>query len=167
MRALLPILAISLLAACSGSKEPEGDSAADYAQRAGVATASPTVAEVNAQPIVAPTGSAKLAALTPEAPKALGQYKGGCTFAYQGRQILVVRPPVKAGSDIEGLLVIEGQQIILPGSEAADGGVTLAGAGYTVSVSRAAGNERGVAGLKVSGPQGDTIFTPGTWSCAA
>ena len=167
MRRLLAILAVAVLAACSGSEESESDSAADFAQRAGVASGTPAVAEINSQPIVAPTGDAKLAALSGEAPKALGQYKGGCTFAYQGRQVLVVRPPVKVGGDIEGLLVIDGQQIILPGTEAADGGVNLAGAGYTVSVSRAAGNERGVAGLKVSGPTGDTVFTPGTWSCAA
>lgn len=167
MMRLLPILTVALLAACSGSQEPEGDSAADFAQRAGVGTTPPAVAEINSQPIVAPTGNAKLAALSAEAPKALGQYKGGCTFAYQGRQVLVVRPPVKAGGEVEGLLVVDGQQIILPGSEAGDGGVTLAGAGYTVAVSRAAGNERGVAGLKVSGPEGDTVFTPGTWSCAS
>ena len=167
MKRLLPILAASLLAACSGAKEAEGDNAADFAQRAGVATASPNVAEINAQPIVAPTGAAQLAPLAEDAPKALGQYKGGCTFAYQGRQVLVVRPPVKAGGDIEGLLVVDGQQVILPGSQTADGGVTLAGAGYTVSVSRPQRDERGVASLKVAGPQGDTVFTPGTWSCAA
>ena len=81
MRRLLLILAVAVLAACSGSEEPEGDNAADFAQRAGVAPGAPAVAEINSQPIVAPTGNAKLAALSADAPKALGQYKGGCTFA--------------------------------------------------------------------------------------
>ena len=59
MRRLLCLSVAALLAACSQADEAAGDTAEDFAQRAGVTAAAgqtTSVAEVNAQPVVAPTG---------------------------------------------------------------------------------------------------------------
>ena len=180
MRRLVAIAALAALAACSQGGDEKGETAEDYAQRAGVATPAggvPSVAEVNAQPVVAPTGAAQLTPLTAEAPKALGKIEGGCSFVYQGRSLLVVGAPDSADASGQGVLVIDGQQVVLPGTAAGgpqvvESGPTLTGAGYTVSVMRAegpprtnAGRNEWSAGLKVAGPQGETVFTPGTWNC--
>ena len=89
----------------------------------------------------------------------------------------MVGAPDDAGAKGQGVLVIDGQQVVLPGGMAGgpqvvESGPTLSGAGYTVSVMRAdgpprvnAGRNEWTAGLKVSGPQGETVFTPGTWNC--
>lgn len=181
MRTMLAVVALAALAGCSQGSEQGGETAEDFAQRAGVGgqqqqpAPAPQVAEVNAQPVVAPTGAAQLTPLSADAPRALGPFKRGCSFAYQGRSLLVVRTPVTPGGNAEGLLVVDGQQVILPGSQQPiENGPTLAGAGYTVSVMRAEGPARNAsgrnewtAGLKVAGPQGETTFTPGTWSCTA
>lgn len=177
MRALVALAALTL-AACSQGGEDNGETAEDFAQRAGVGaqpSAAPQAAEINAQPIVAPTGPAQLTPLSADAPKALGQFKGGCSFTYQGRSLLVVRGPVAAGGSPEGVLVVDGQQIILPGSpHPIETGPTLTGAGYTVSVVRAEGTPQAVSGrreyaadLVVTGPRGETTFSPGTWSCTS
>ncbi|ANY20744.1 hypothetical protein A6F68_02244 [Tsuneonella dongtanensis] len=182
MRRLAVISAIALLAACSQADEPKGESAEDFAQRAGVAPSAgavPSVAEVNAQPVVAATGAAQLTPLTADAPKVLGKIAGGCSFVYQGRSLLVVGADEGADAKGQGVLVIDGQQVVLPGSAAGgpqvvESGPTLTGAGYTVSVLRADGAPQAkdgrnewTAGLKVAGPQGETTFSPGTWSCTA
>ena len=85
----------------------------------------------------------------------------------------------EGGIPIGSVLVIDGQQVVLPGNAAGgpqgvESGPTLSGAGYTVSVMRADGPPRSAngrnewtAGIKVAGPQGETVFTPGTWSCTA
>lgn len=180
MRRPLAIAALAALAACSQGGDENGETAEDFAQRAGVATpagAVPSVAEVNAQPVVAPTGAAQLTPLTADAPKALGKIEGGCSFVYQGRSLLVVGAPDTADASGQGVLVIDGQQVVLPGAapggpQVVESGPTLTGAGYTVSVMRAegppranAGRNEWSAGLKVAGPQGETVFTPGTWNC--
>ncbi|MCT2558719.1 hypothetical protein N0B51_06975 [Tsuneonella sp. YG55] len=176
--------AMLLLAACSKSPEgATGESADDFAKRAGLdvpADSVPSVAEINAQPVVAPTGAAQLTPLSADAPRALGAIAGGCSFIYQGRSLLVVG--AGEGTDPgsgRGVLVIDGQQVVLPGNAAGgvqvvESGPTLSGAGYTVSVLRAEGppqarGERNewTAGLRVAGPQGETTFSPGTWSCTA
>ena len=93
MKRLFVLAAIGALAACSQSDEPQGESAEDFAQRAGVNAPGgqvPSVAEINAQPVVAPTGAAQLTPLASDAPKALGKIQGGCSFIYQGRSLLVV-----------------------------------------------------------------------------
>jgi hypothetical protein len=89
----------------------------------------------------------------------------------------VVGAPDTADATGQGVLVIDGQQVVLPGAMAGgpqvvESGPTLSGAGYTVSVLRADGPPRSVggrnewtSGLKVAGPQGETVFTPGTWNC--
>jgi len=175
VRALVA-LAVLGLAACSQAGEEKGETAKDFAQRAGVGgppASTPQAAEINAQPIVAPTGAAQLMPLSADAPKALGQFKGGCSFAYQGRSLLVVRGPVTAGGSPEGLLVVDGQQIILPGGQQPiETGPTLTGAGYVVQVMRAEGTPQTMGGrrqyaadLVVSSPRGETKFSPGTWSC--
>jgi hypothetical protein len=181
MKRFIALSAIVLLAACSQSDEPAGESAEDFASRTGVGASTggavPNVAEINAQPVVAPTGAAQLTPLTAEAPRALGKIRGGCSFIYQGRSLLVVGAPDDMGAKGQGVLVIDGQQVVLPGGAAGgpqvvESGPTLSGAGYTVSVMRAdgpprvnAGRNEWTAGLKVSGPQGETVFTPGTWNC--
>ncbi len=183
MKRALAFSALMVLAACSKSPaEAPGDSANDFAKRAGVAASGsemPSVAEVNAQPVVAPTGAAQLTPLGSDAPKALGAIAGGCSFIYQGRSLLVVGAPDGTDAKGQGVLVIDGQQVVLPGSDAGgtqviESGPTLTGAGYTVSVLRADGAPRAnggrnewTAGLKVAGPQGETTFSPGTWSCTA
>ena len=180
MRRLLPILAIALLAACSKGDEPKGETSDDFAARTGVGTATsgvPTVAEVNAQPVVAPTGTAKLTPLAANAPSALGKIKGGCSFVYQGRSLLVVGAPDTTDASGNGVLVIDGRQVVLPGASAGgpqvvESGPTLSGGGYTVAVMRAEGAPQLVAGrnewaadLVVNGPGGETKFSPGTWNC--
>ncbi len=171
------------LAACSKSPDsPAGESADDFAKRTGLqnnADQVPSVAEVNAQPVVAPTGAAQLTPLSANAPKALGAIAGGCSFIYQGRSLLVVGAGEGTDPKGQGVLVIDGQQVVLPGNtvggmQVVESGPTLTGAGYTVSVLRADGapQEKGgrnewTAGLKVAGPQGETTFSPGTWSCTA
>lgn len=181
MRRLASLSALALLVACSQADEPKGESADDFAQRAGVGTAPggsvPNVAEINAQPVVAPTGKAQLTPLAADAPKALGKIKGGCSFIYQGRSLLVVGAPDTTDAKGQGVLVIDGQQVVLPGGmdggpQVVESGPTLTGAGYTVTVMRADGppqvkNGRNewTAGLNVAGPQGETVFTPGIWNC--
>lgn len=180
MNRLFPVLALGLLAACSKSDEPKGETSEDFAARAGVATPSsgmPTVAEINAQPVVAPTGKAQLTPLAANAPKALGKIKGGCSFIYQGRSLLVVGAPDTTDSAGNGVLVIDGRQVVLPGANAGgpqvvESGPTLSGGGYKVAVNRAEGQPQVVAGrnewaadLVVTGPGGETKFSPGTWNC--
>ena len=175
------IAALALaLAGCSKSNEPEGETSADFAQRAGVGNASgavPSVVEVNAQPVVAPTGKAQLTPLAADAPKALGKIKGGCSFIYQGRSLLVVGAPDTTDAAGNGVLVIDGRQVVLPGASAGgpqvvESGPTLSGGGYTVVVNRAEGAPQSVAGrnewaadLVVTGPGGETKFSPGIWNC--
>jgi ABC-type Fe3+-hydroxamate transport system substrate-binding protein len=180
MRRLLAIATLTLLAACSEPESDPAESVEDFAQRAGVGAATGTaasVAEVNAQPVVASTGAAQLTPLAVDAPKVLGPIAGGCSFVYQGRSLLVVGAPDGTDARGQGVLVIDGQQVVLPGSAAGgpqvvESGPTLSGAGYTVNVLRADGapqvaNRRNewTASLRVAGPQGDTTFSPGTWSC--
>lgn len=176
-----PIAVLALLAGCSKSDDAAtGDTADDFAQRAGVdgATGSvPNVAEINAQPVVAPTGSAQLTPLTKDAPRALGKIKGGCSFIYQGRSLLVVGAEDNADATGNGVLVIDNRQVVLPGAAQGgpmyvESGPTLSGGGYTVAVARAegaptvnAGRNEWSADLTVSGPGGETTFSPGTWNC--
>ncbi|MGN3973152.1 hypothetical protein [Tsuneonella sp. SYSU-LHT278] len=183
MNRALALSAILALAACSRSPDaPAGESADDFAKRAGVEAAPgavPSVAEINAQPVVAPTGAAQLTPLSNDAPKALGAIAGGCSFIYQGRSLLVVGAGEGTNPTGRGVLVIDGQQVVLPGTAAGgtqvvESGPTLTGAGYTVSVLRAegapqakGGRNEWTAGLKVAGPQGETTFSPGIWSCTA
>ena len=173
-------LAALALAGCSKSEQTKGETSDDYAARTGVATATsgvPTVTEINAQPVVAPTGKAQLTPLSPDAPKALGKIKGGCSFIYQGRSLLVVGAPDTTDAAGNGVLVIDGRQVVLPGASAGgpqvvESGPTLSGEGYTVAVVRADGAPRSAAGrnewgadLVVTGPGGETRFSPGTWNC--
>jgi hypothetical protein len=173
-------IAVLALAACSKGDEPKGETSADFAQRAGVGSATgsvPTAAEVNAQPVVAPTGKAQLTPLSADAPRALGKIKGGCSFIYQGRSLLVVGAPDSTDAPGSGVLVIDGKQVVLPGASAGgpqvvESGPTLTGEGYTVAVNRAEGAPQSVAGrnewaadLVVTGPGGETKFSPGIWNC--
>lgn len=185
MRALPLLLGALALAACSGEPEPaDGESAEDFAARAGVGadgveTPGGQVAEINAQPLVATKGSAKLTPLADDARKVLGPVQGGCAFAYQGRTLLTVGAPDSTDAAGKGVLVIDGRPIVLPGADAGgpqviESGPTLTGGGYTVSVQRAEGQPRSVAGgnewpadLVVDGPDGETKFSPGTWTCAS
>lgn len=184
------VLSISLLAfavtGCSkGSNAPKGESADDFAARAGMASAgageagTPSVAEVNAQPVLASEGSSRLTPLVANAPTALGKVAGGCSFVYQGRSLLVVGGEKSTADKGKGVLVIDGRQVILPGADAGglqvlESGPTLTGEGYTVTVMRGEGaptaangkNEWG-ADLKVKGPAGETTFSQGKWSCTA
>jgi hypothetical protein len=183
MRHPLIIGCITALALAGCSKSDDGgknDTSADFAQRAGVGSATgtvPTVAEVNAQPVVAPVGKAQLTPLSPDAPKALGKIKGGCSFIYQGRSLLVVGAPDTTDAAGNGVLVIDGRQVVLPGANAGgpqvvESGPTLSGGGYTVAVNRSEGAPQSVAGrnewaadLVVTGPGGETKFSPGIWNC--
>ena len=182
MKRLITLTFVGLLAACSQADDPKGESAEDFANRAGVdasAGAVPSVAEINAQPIVAATGAAQLMPLTADAPKVLGNIDGGCSFVYQSRSLLVVGANDNTDTKGQGVLVIDGQQVVLPGNAAGgvqviESGPTLTGAGYTVTVLRAegapqvkSGRNEWAADLKVAGPQGETTFSPGTWSCTA
>ena len=77
-------LAALALAGCSkGGDATTAETSEDFAARTGVGQAGgtvPTVTEINAQPVVAPTGKAQLTPLAADAPKALGKIKGGCSF---------------------------------------------------------------------------------------
>ena len=182
MKRLLSLSLVALLAACSQSDEPKGESAEDFAARAGVESspgALPSVAEINAQPVVAPTGAAQLMPLTADAPKVLGAIDGGCSFVYQSRSLLVVGASNSTDATGHGVLVIDGRQVVLPGNAAGgvqviESGPTLTGEGYNVSVIRGDGapevkdgRNEWSADLTVVGPQGETTFSPGTWSCTA
>lgn len=183
MRAALAISACAVLAACSQGGQDAGETADDFAERAGVAGArpeQPSVAEINAQPVIAPTGMARLSPLGPAAPAALGEIAESCSFVYQGRSLLVAGAPAGADTGAKGVAVIDGRQLVLPGSEAGgpayvEGGPTFVGDGYTVAVLRAEGaphraGERSEwpADLIVAGPTPpETRFSPGTWSCPA
>ncbi len=173
-------IAALALAGCSKGENAKGDTSDDFAARTGVGAATsavPTVAEINAQPVVAPTGQAQLTPLAANAPKALGKIKGGCSFIYQGRSLLVVGAPDTTDASGNGVLVIDGRQVVLPGANAGgpqvvESGPTLSGGGFTVTVNRAEGAPRLVAGrnawsaeLVVAGPGGETKFSPGTWNC--
>lgn len=181
MKLAAALLTVALLAACSKSDDAAtSESADDFAQRAGVGRAGgsvPSVAEINAQPVVAPTGKAQLTPLAADAPKALGQIRGGCSFIYQSRSLLVVGAPDTTDSTGNGVLVIDGRQVVLPGAaqggpQYVESGPTLSGGGYSVAVVRAEGAPRVNAGrnewsadLLVTGPGGETRFSPGTWNC--
>jgi hypothetical protein len=174
-------IAAFALAGCSKSAgDAQGETSADYAQRAGVGAATsgvPTVAEVNAQPVVAPSGTAQLTPLAADALKALGSIKGDCSFVYQGRSLFVAGTQDAGDRVSNGVLVIDGRQVVLPGASAGgpqvvESGPTLSGGGYTVAVNRAEGAPQAVAGrnewaadLVVTGPGGETKFSPGTWNC--
>jgi hypothetical protein len=181
MRLASALAMLTALAACSQG-EPEGESAEDFAQRAGVAqgAAAVSVAEVNAQPVVAPTGAMKLTPLSADAPKALGAIQGGCSFVYQGRSLLVAGAAEGPDAVASGVLVIDGRQIVLPGNEPGgrqyvESGPTFAGEGQTVAVQRGEGTPQSVNGrrewaadLVVAGQAGpETKFSPGTWSCTS
>jgi hypothetical protein len=166
-------LAALALAGCSKSADDtQGETRADSAERA---VAVPTVAEVNAQPVVAPSGTAQLTPLAADALKALGSIKGDCSFVYQGRSLFVAGTQDAGDRVSNGVLVIDGRQVVLSGAGAVDGvasGPTLSGGGYTVAVNRAEGAPQEVAGrnewaadLVVTGPGGETKFSPGTWNC--
>ncbi|MXO74127.1 hypothetical protein GRI40_02685 [Altererythrobacter aerius] len=174
------LIALAGLAACSEPADQKAESADDFAQRAGVggaAAGAPAVAEINAQPLAAPTGKALLTPLARNAPTALGEIHGGCSYIYQGRSLLVVGAPDTTDATGKGVLVIDGQQVVLPGAAAGgpqvvESGPTLSGNGYTVAVLRADGAPRSVSGrnewaadLVVTGPTGETTFSPGTWNC--
>lgn len=158
------------LAGCSNS-----DDGAQRESSAEGASTLPTVAEVNAQPVVAPSGKAQLTPLAADASKALGEIKGGCSFLYQGRALLVAGAAGNANGPSNGVLVIDGRQVVLPGTGGPDGvlsGPTLSGEGYTVAVNRSEGSPQAVAGrnewaadLVITGPGGETEFSPGTWNC--
>jgi len=167
MKRVLAAAVLIALAACSPSGEAEGENAVDFARRAGVQPAAngvPTVAEINAQPVVAPTGAAQLTPLSADAPKALGAIEGGCSFVYQSRSLLVVGSPDGASGGKKGVLVVDGRQIVLPAaSSAGDQAPTLSGEGYTVAVRLTGGAQ--AADLTVTGPGGATTFSPGTWNC--
>lgn|GEM_PF-5376478 len=166
MRRILAIATLAALAACSPSVESKGENADDFAKRAGVQPAAdgvPTVTEINAQPVIAPTGAAQLTPLSVDAPKALDAVEGGCSFLYQSRTLLVVGSPDRASGGRKGVLVVDGKQLVLPATSPSDELPTLSGAGYTVAVRRT-GN---TAELTVTGPGGATTFAPGTWNCTS
>ena len=183
MRLALVSCAALALAACSSEQPAQnGESAEDYAARAGVGadgveTPATPVAEANAQPVTATEGTSVLTPLATNAAKSLGAVKGGCTFAYQSRPLLSVGAPETTDASGKGVLVIDGRAIILPGADAGgpqvmESGPTLTGGGYTVSVMRAEGEPERVgdgnqwpADLVVKGPNGETRFSPGTWTC--
>lgn len=185
MKALPVLLGALALAACSGEKkQTDGETAEDYAARAGMGAdgiESPgvEVAEINAQPVTATEGASVLTPLAANANKALGAVKGGCTFAYQGRALLTVGAPDSTDAAGKGVLVIDGRPVILPGVDAGgpqvmESGPTLTGGGFTVAVQRGEGEPTAVGGgnewpadLVVSGPNGETKFSPGTWTCAS
>lgn len=180
---LLALTFCAVLAACSQGGEEQGETAEDFAQRTGVraqAQSAAPAAEVNAQPVIAPTGAAQLTPLSAEAPKALGAIEGGCSFVYQGRSLLVAGAEAGSESVSRGVLVVDGRQIVLPGHEAGgrayvEGGPTLTGEGYTVAVMRAEGAPQSMNGrnewaadLVVAGQTPpETKFSPGTWSCTS
>lgn len=184
MRIALTLIGALALAACSSEQPADGESAEDYAARAGVGadgveTPAAEVAEVNAQPLAAPEGPAQLTPLAPHARKALGTIEGGCSYAYQGRTLLTVGAPGTTDAAGKGVLVIDGRPVVLPGADAGgpqvmESGPTLTGGGYTVTVQRAEGSPTRVSGgnewpadLVVAGPNGETKFSPGTWTCAS
>ncbi|MGI9376706.1 MAG: hypothetical protein ACR2PC_11520 [Tsuneonella suprasediminis] len=181
-------LCLTALAAggCSKSNDAStGEGADDYAARAGVSSlgandaGASSVAEVNAQPVLASEGSTRLMPLASDAPMALGKVAGGCSFIYQGRSLLVAGSENDADDKGKGVLVIDGRQLMLPGVEAGglqviESGPILAGDGFTVSVlrgegepSRANGKSEWGADLRVKGPTGETTFSQGKWSCTA
>ena len=168
MKQLAAIALLVGLAACSQSNE--GDNADDFANRvnggaAGSGGTTASAAEVNAQPVVAPSGKAVLTPLAAAAPKTLGTVAHTCQFDYQGRTLLVAGADDRAGAGVRGVLVANGGEMAMPGSPAGAAqvmanGVTLRSAGYTAKVTPGA-----AAALTLSGPDGQTTFAPGTWSC--
>lgn len=184
MRLALTLFAALALAGCSDSTPAESESADDFAARTGVAGeagqgAVPSVAEVNAQPVAPSEGEVALTPLTRNARTALGPTSGGCAFAYQGRTLLSVGAPDDMGQKGKGVLVANGRQMVLGGIEAGgpqvvESGPTLTGGAWTASVLRAEGSPAIVGGggnqwpadLVVKGPQGETKFSPGTWTCS-
>lgn len=165
MRAAAALITLALVAGCS--KQGEGESSNDFAGRvggSGQGTAQ-SAAEVNAQPVVAPTGKVALTPLAPAAPKTLGTVAHTCQFDYQGRTLLVAGADDLTGAGVRGVLVANGGEMAMPGSptgvaQVMAKGVTLKGDGYTATVKPGA-----QASLTLTGPEGETVFAPGTWSC--
>ncbi len=151
MKRVLVPLALAALAACSPERDSETQ--AEVPVNAGLA-------EVNAQPIVAPTGSARLTPLAASAVAAVGG-DDGCSFAYQERLLLIV-------GDNAGAAVVDGTEVRLKTVDDAGQGPVLQGGGYTFTVRQAGGPSSDLiaSDLIISGPSGETIFSPGTWSCA-
>lgn len=171
MKATAALAILAVLAGCS--KSGEGDNADDFAKRMGSNGSSASVgkaaplAEANAQPVAAPTGKAMLTPLAAAAPKAMGAIARACTFVYQGRTLLVAGADDASGAGARGVLVIDGKETSLPGTptggkQVLANGLALAGAGYTVKVVPGTN-----AMLSIAGPQGQTNFSPGTWTCAS
>lgn len=178
MRGLTIVAALLALAACSDRAPTEGETADDFAARTGQG-GMPSVAEINAQPLTADEGATRLTPLASNARTVLGPVKGGCAFAYQGRTLLTVGAPDDMSQTGKGVLVADGRQMVLGGIDAGgpqvvESGPTLTDGTWTASVLRAEGSPEAVAGgnqwpadLVVTGPQGESKFSSGTWTCSS
>lgn len=165
-RSIGPVTALVtalVLVGCSGD-------APDSNEAAPAETAAPSIAEVNAQPVTPSEGDIELTPLAADTRETLGAAGRTCAFAYQGRTLFWAG---EGEQGLRGKLVADGRALELEGGAAAlDAGATLGDGTTTVRVDRAEGSpetvaegERWPADLVLAGPQGETKFSPGTWTC--
>lgn len=184
MRSAFVLIAAAGLSACSPQGEPAGESADEFAGRAGVAGGSaqtagagPAAAQ-DVQAVAAPGGKPRLTPLASTSYRVLGKTSGRCTFAYGGKALLTVGAPDDIADKGKGVLVVDERQMVLAGVDAGgpqvvESGPTLTDGTWTASVQRAEGSpepagggNRWSADLVVRGPGGESRFSPGTWTCS-
>ena len=165
MKRSIALMAAFVLAACSGDAPESGEAAP-------AETNAPSIAEVNAQPVSPSEGEIELTPLASAARDALGVAGRTCAFGYQGRTLLVAGD---GDQGLKGTLVADGRTIDLEGAAAAlDSGAVLGDGTMTVLVGRTEGSPETVAegrrwpaDLVLAGAQGETKFSPGTWTCSS
>lgn len=144
MKRLIGLGTALVLIGCSGNA-PETDEPV-----AGEPDAA--IAEAYAQPLRAAEGDAKLTPLAADAATTAGLGASVCTFTYQDRPLMLTG----AG---KGVAVLDGREIALAG----EGPVWNADGTDFVVVP----GEAGSAELRITSADGETRFSPGTWTCAS
>ena len=146
-----------VLAGCSGDTPDDGEAQP-------VEASAPSIAEINAQPVTPSEGDIELTPLAADAGEALDAAGRTCAFAYQGRTLLWAG---EGEQGLRGKLIADGRALDLEGAaQALDTGAALGDGSLTVLVQPAEGS-RETADLVLAGPQGETRFSPGTWTCSS
>lgn len=155
MKRLIGLGAALVLFGCSSETPDSGETApAEQTE--------PAIAQPFAQPLTAFEGEAVLTPLAANAAQVAGLGEGGCRFAYMDRALL-------ASGGGKAVAVVDGRMVTLPGAD-----LEFARGDRAFRIERAEGSPETVEGgeqwpadLVVAGPEGETKFSPGTWTCAS